>query len=108
ALREWRPTRGASRLRGFTSNRVVAVRLAHLAGEVAVGLGVVDELLALRVPAELAAQPHGDDAQVTHRHRAVADLGLGDRRLAAADAPEEVAHVVAALAQLDLRRLQPR
>ena len=42
------------------------------------GFGVVGEILAGRVPGELAAQPHGDVAQVAGRDRAVMAEHVGD------------------------------
>src|SRR4051812_45781347 len=82
------------------SDRVVAPRLAHFPLQVAVRLPVVDELFLVRVPGQLSAHADGDDAEVADRDGAVADLGLGHRRLARTDTVEEVAHVVVADGQL--------
>src|SRR5262249_38166356 len=53
----------------------------------------VDELLLLRVVAQVALQPHTDVGGVDRAHRAVHHLGVGHRRLARLDAVEEVADV---------------
>src|SRR5262249_35030741 len=54
------------------------------------------------------AQADGDDAQVTHRNRAVPRLRVADRRLARPYALEEVAHVVVALVERGLLRVAER
>src|SRR5262249_19746626 len=74
-------------------------RRPHGTAEPAVGLVVADELLLLRVPPQLLAAAQRDDAEVTDGHRAVADLDVADRLLAAADAVEKVAHVVGGVVQ---------
>ena len=86
--------RGA--VRALTLNHRIIERLPHLAGDVGIGLGIADELLFLRVPLQLAAQPNRGHAQMAHAGRAVADLGRADRRLAALHALDEVAHVIVA------------
>src|SRR5262245_45920442 len=83
-------------------------RLAHGRGDQLVGLGVADELLLLRVPAQLAAQEHGDVVEVTDRRRSVAHLGRGHRLLATPDAVEEVALVAGAAAETLLELLRVR
>ena len=70
--------------------------------EEAVGLVVAHEPLGLGVPAELAAEPEGDVAQVADHGDAVADLDVHDRAAAGPHALEEVAHVVAAVLEGDL------
>ena len=59
-----------------------------------VGLRIVGEDLFDRVPAEPAAGPAGDVAQVADGGRAVADLDVGHRLGAALDAVDPVPHVV--------------
>ena len=71
-------------------------RRAHLAGEHGVALvgSRADEVFGDRVPVERDAQPQRDGAEVADRDRAVADLDVADRSLAALDAVHEVAHVI--------------
>src|SRR5207245_8185199 len=54
---------------------------------------VVEELLLLRVPAELAAEFASDVQQVANADRAVADLDVGIRLRAGLDALEPVLNV---------------
>src|SRR6516225_7234057 len=89
-------------------------RLAHRLVDQLVRLVVVEALLG-RVPLQLLAQLVGDVRQVAHGRRAVADLGGTDRLLAALDALDPVAPVVArrvraeaALRQRRLRQLARR
>ena len=56
----------------------------------ALRFGIVDEVLALGVPAQFSAQHHGDVADVGYGDRAVADLGGGVGRLAGLHAVVEV------------------
>src|SRR5512133_1252484 len=71
-------------------------------GEEAVGLIVVDETLAVGIPAELALQEHGDVAEVADGGGAVADLDGGGRDAAGFDGVDEVAVVICAVAQADV------
>src|SRR5262245_34716557 len=67
-----------------------------LPGQHAVGGIVIDKTLRLGVPANalVAAQTDGDVADVAHRHRAMTDADVADRLPAAAQAIDEVTHVV--------------
>src|SRR5439155_2527486 len=56
---------------------------------------ILAELVRLRVPRQLLAQPQGDGADVTHDHRAGPDRGVADWLLAGLHAVEEVLHVPA-------------
>ena len=87
---------------------IQAPRFAVDARKQAVGLRVVQETLAGGVPAHLAAQPHGDVAQVRDRDRAVGDLDGRDGLLPRADALEEVRVHVGAGVEMNLRRLDGR
>ena len=72
-------------------------RLASWPVEPGVGLGVVAELPRLRVPAEPAAVPVGEVAQVADGDGAGADFDVADWLLARADAVEPVLNVVLGL-----------
>src|SRR6516162_6142108 len=59
-----------------------------------IGLGVINELLACRVPAEHATQLITDVCQMAHLGAAGADLDVGDRLAARTDTVEPVLPMV--------------
>src|SRR4030065_393749 len=65
-------------------------------------LGIADDGLGRRVPLDLPADLHGDDAEMSDTRRAVGRFGRGDRLGPAADAVEEVLVMVPALGEPDL------
>ena len=75
--------------------------------ESVVGVGIADDGLPGRVPAELAAEAQREVGQVAGRGDAVAALEVGDRLAARLDAVEEVAGVAAELVEL-VARSRPR
>src|SRR3954454_2382568 len=77
-------------------------RVAARPGQHLVGLRVI-ELMLDGVPLQLLAGPQRDHADVADDHRAAADRGVANRRLAALDAIDEVLHLVGWPAVVDLR-----
>ena len=96
ARRGWRRATGATRLRRELP------RVAARPGQHLVGLRVI-ELMRDGVPLQLLAGPQRDHADVADDHRAAADRGVADRRLAALDAIDEVLHLVGRPAVVHLR-----
>src|SRR5437870_6533935 len=66
-----------------------------------IGFLVAAEFLLGRIPLQLALELEGDVAEVANADRAMPDLDVADRPFAAADAVEEVAHVI-------VRDVEPR
>ena len=76
--------------------------LAHRTVDEQVCLIVVDEPFLLRIPLQLpTVQPERDVPEMADAHRAMTDLRVADRLLAASDALHEVLAVVARLVELD-------
>lgn len=81
-------------------------RRPHGRGNQTVRFGILDEPLDVGVPAEFAAQFHGDVAEEAHGAGTVSDFDRGGRGLAGPDALEEVAFVAAAFVEVDLVRAE--
>ena len=76
-------------------------RRAHFATEPTVGFRVAHEFFLDGIPLQLLAGAQSDGAQMAHRHRAMTDFSGANRLLAAADAVDEIPHVV-------IRLVEPR
>src|SRR5688572_31491616 len=77
-------------------NEIIAERATLLARQPGVRFLVAGELFALRVPLQLSPQADGDDAQMTDRDGAMANLRFANRLLPRAHAVEEILHVIVA------------
>src|SRR6266536_3387769 len=87
----------------LSGNEAVVVWLALFAHEPLVGFLpiITGEFFLVGIPLQGLLHTDGDDAKMGYRDGTVADFHIADRVFAAADRLEEIAHVVAALVELD-------
>src|SRR5437763_29300 len=89
---------GFSRVRGVPAHDVALAefpRRAIIARKPLAGFRVVEDALSLRVPLDLPAREHGDEAEVSGKSGVMGHLHRGDRGLPRFHAVEKVAPVAA-------------